>query len=80
MSKKNRRKICLYILKINKIKAFKIGITSADRYLVRFKEIESTFGNIDRKNSIYFKSNSMKTLKNLKKFTFIIMGKCKRYR
>lgn len=66
-------KYVLYILKINKIKAFKIGITSGDRYKNRFKEIETTFGKIDLKNSIFYKSNSMKTIKNLEKSLHLLL-------
>ncbi len=66
-------KYVLYILKINKIKAFKIGITSGDRYKNRFKEIENTFGAIDKKHSIYFKSNSLKTVKNLEKSLHLLL-------
>lgn len=70
---KVEEKYVLYILKINKIKAFKIGITSADRYKIRFKEIEATFGQIDIKNSIFYKSNSMKTIKNLEKSLHLLL-------
>ncbi len=70
---KIEEKYVLYILKINKIKAFKIGITSADRYKTRFKEIEATFGQIDTKNSIFFKSDSMKTIKNLEKSLHLLL-------
>lgn len=70
---KIEEKYVLYILKINKIKAFKIGITSLDRYKARFKEIEATFGCIDTKNSIYFKSDSLKTIKNLEKSLHLLL-------
>ena len=68
----------LYVLRIPKVKAIKVGITSLDRYLTRFKEIEKAFGAIDKNKSMYFKSNSYKDIKNLEKALHLLFWKRKK--
>jgi len=68
----------LYVLIIKKQKAIKIGITAFDRYEARFKEIETAFGKIDKINSIYFTSTSLKEIKNFEKSLHLLFWKDKK--
>lgn len=69
----NQEAYILYILKVNKVRGYKVGITSLDRVETRFKEIEKTFGSINLAESIYFKSNSNKNIKNLEKSLHLLL-------
>jgi len=67
----------LYFLVIPKTKGFKIGITSKDRMFKRFAEIEKAFGPINKSKSIFYKSISLKDIKNTEKAMHIIFWKSK---
>jgi len=71
----NKEFYVLYIVKINKRRAIKIGITSGDRYLKRFQEIEKAFGKININESFIYTSESMKDIKNLEKSLHLLYWK-----
>ena len=68
-------KYVLYILRVPKQRAIKVGLTSFDRLDRRLSEIEKAFGRIDKKQSFYFTSKSMKDIKNLEKGCHLIFWK-----
>jgi len=51
----------------------KVGITSFDRFKMRMKEIEKSFGKINVNKSFYYKSNSYKDIKNSEKALHLAM-------